>query len=94
MNNDRDLKNVLTLSREIRIRMIDASVIYATVVDDPHTEADESFRVKPWGRSETMVIRFSDVSSARPVSRMGWHAQRAIAAAQGAARAAPVLPAD
>ena len=82
MRTERDLKNVLTLSREVRIRMNDASVIYASVVGEQTAEA---FMVRPWGISTTVMIRFEEVSSARPVSKMGWQEQRAIVAAQAAA---------
>ncbi len=80
MNTERDLKNVLTLSREVRIRMHDSRVIYASVVAVP--PAEETFLVRPWGVSSTIALRFADVSSARPVSRMGWQQQRTISAAQ------------
>ena len=77
MTNERILRNVLTLAREVRIQMRDRSVIYATVVS-----SDASvFLVRPWGASTTIALRFEAVSSARPV-RMGWQQQRVISAAQ------------
>jgi hypothetical protein len=77
------IRNVVDFAHEVRIHLHDAQVIFGSVSPDATAEAG-SFRIRPWGLTESMAIAFDAVSLASPVKQMGWERHRAIAAAQQA----------
>jgi hypothetical protein len=77
------IRNVVCFGREVRIRLHDSRVIFASVM--PEASLDTiNFSIRPWGLRDSMVLRFEDVASASPVRHMDWETQRAISAAQAA----------
>ena len=77
------IRTVVDFAREVRILLHDARVIFGSVTATSKQETG-SFRIRPWGMTESTTIKFEDVSIAAPVKQMGWDRHRAIAAAQRA----------
>src|SRR6266542_2139460 len=77
------IRNVVDFAHEVRIHLHNAQVIFGSVTPTPNSETG-SFRIRPWGVTESMAIPFDDVSLASPVKQMGWERHRAIATAQQA----------
>jgi hypothetical protein len=77
------IRSVVDFAHEVKIHLHDAQVIFGSVVSTPKDEGGY-FRIRPWGLSESMAIKFHDVAIASPVRQMGWQRHRAIAAAQQA----------
>jgi hypothetical protein len=82
------IRNVVDFAHEIRIHLHDAQVIFGCVTARTGNET-RTFRIRPWGMSESKEIKFDDVSIAASVKQMGWERHRAIAAAQHAGIFAP-----
>jgi hypothetical protein len=78
------MRNVIAFAREVRIRLRDSRVIFASVVGDEVRARDESFVVRPWGVKWTSTFLYESVSRIAPVRRMSWAAQKAICAKQSA----------
>src|SRR5882724_8369614 len=77
------IRNVVDFAHEVRIHLHDEQVIFGSVAGIVNNETG-SFRIRPWGLTESKAIRFDDVTIAAPVKHMGWERHRAIAAAQQA----------
>jgi hypothetical protein len=75
------IRNVVDFALEVEVRLRDSQVIYGSVVPLVSGEPD-AFRIRPWGLSAPIAIRFDDVFRAAPIKRMAWQKQRLIAAAQ------------
>jgi hypothetical protein len=77
------IREVVDFANEVRVHLRDERVIFGSVRRSPLDEI-ESFRIQPWGLSESTKLRFEHVSLAAPVKQMRWDRHRAIAAAQRA----------
>jgi hypothetical protein len=77
------IRSTVDFAREVRIHLRDAQVIFGTVRGRANPDAG-SFRIRPWGFTESIDIRFDDVALASTVKEMGWQRHCAIAAAQQA----------
>lgn len=75
------IRSVVDFAREVRIHLRDMQVIFGSV-EEPTDRGTGSFRIRPWGHTETMNIQFDDVVLASTVKQMGWERHRAIAMAQ------------
>ena len=75
------LRNVLSLAREVRVRLRDQGVVVATVLPgaSPHAVA---FRILPWGTTSIVTVQLEQILRAAPVRRMTWRRQRTICASQ------------
>ena len=78
------MRTVITFAREVRIRLRNAGVIFATVIA-PASTNDESYVVRPWGVTWTTTYFYANVARVAPVRRMKWETQRAICAMQSVA---------
>ena len=77
------IRNVVDFAREVRIHLRDDHVIFGSVTDRTH-RGSGWFRIRPWGQTAPMAIRFDDVALASTVKQMGWERHREIALAQQA----------
>jgi hypothetical protein len=77
------IRSVVDFAHEVRIHLHDERVIFGSVAGRA-PDKNRSFRIRPWGVTESTTILFDDVSVAAPVKQMGWERHRAIAAAQRA----------
>ena len=75
------IRGIVDFAREVRIHLRDMQVIFGTVAERAERDTG-SFRIRPWGLTESMDIPFDDVVLASTVKEMGWERHRAIAAAQ------------
>jgi hypothetical protein len=75
------IRGIVDFAREVRIHLRDMQVIFGTVAR-PADRGAETFRIRPWGLTESMDIQFDDVVLASTVKEMGWERHRAIAVAQ------------
>jgi hypothetical protein len=75
------IREIVDFAREVRIHLRDEQVIFGTVAERTARGAI-SFRIRPWGLTESMDIPFDDVVLASTVKQMGWERHRAIAVAQ------------
>ena len=76
--NSASMKNVVTFAREVRIRLRDARIIFASIV----SAQEDAFVVRPWGVPWTLTLRYAETSLVVPVRHMGWQAQQAICKSQ------------
>jgi len=79
MDTESCLRSVLASAHEVQVRFRDSRVIFASVVA-AGASGEGCFVVRPWGLHVTMVLRFDEVSRARPVRHMDWEHQREICA--------------
>jgi hypothetical protein len=75
------IRSVVDFAREVRIHLRDMQVIFGSVTENTDRGAG-SFRIRPWGLTQSMDIPFDDVVLAATVKQMGWERHRAIAVAQ------------
>jgi hypothetical protein len=78
----RDVQNVLSLAHEVRIKLRDERVIFATIASVSHDESEVVLRL--WGRKGLSRVALRDVRTASPVRGMLWRTQRSISDAQAA----------
>jgi hypothetical protein len=83
---DTAIRSVLGFGHEVRVQLRDSHVIVGSivpVVESTHEESThEDFRIRPWGVSSDMTVKFADVARAAPVRQMFWRRQRGISSAQ------------
>ncbi|HMI85491.1 MAG TPA: hypothetical protein VK550_15450 [Polyangiaceae bacterium] len=75
------IRGVVDFAREVRIHLRNMQVIFGSVAETAGRETG-SFRIRPWGLTQSMDIQFDDVVLASTVKQMGWERHRAIAVAQ------------
>jgi hypothetical protein len=75
------IRNVVDFAHEVRVQLHDSQVIFGSVISLGDGEVG-AFRIRPWGLTSPMAIRFDDVFRAAPIKRMAWQKQQSIAAAQ------------
>jgi len=75
------IRGIVDFAREVRIHLRDMQVIFGSVAERAGRETG-SFRIRPWGMTESMDIPFADVVLASTVKQMGWERHRAISVAQ------------
>jgi hypothetical protein len=77
------IRGVVDFAREVRIHLRDDHVIFGSVIERT-ARGTGCFRIRPWGHTAPMDIRFDDVALASTVKQMGWDRHREIAVAQQA----------
>ena len=82
------MKNVVTFAREVRIRLRDTRIIFASIVSAQDPIESDAFVVRPWGVPWTTTFRYAEAALVAPVRHMGWQAQQAICRKQSAEFAA------
>lgn len=76
---DADIRSVIGVAHEVRLRMHDSRVIFGSVVSSRNPD---SFVVRPWGVKTPTTIRYDDVRRVASVTEMVWQRQKAISQAQ------------
>ena len=72
------MRSVVTFAREVRIRLRDTRIIFASVVSAQDAIESDAFVVRPRGVPWTTTFRYADATLVAPVRHMGWQAQQAI----------------